>query len=82
MPSTEADYERVFNGISSKIAAKKKDYLPGDKLPTIAALAVEYVTSETTVKTALVLLRQAGWTIGRQGKGTFVAERPPIVADS
>lgn len=78
MPSYEAEYERVFNGVSRKIAARLEGYRPGDRLPTIDGLAAEYDVSGTTVKTALVLLRQGGWTIGRQGKGTFVAENPPV----
>lgn len=76
MPS-ESDRDRVYREVSEKIAARVAGYMPGDRLPTIAALAVEHVTSETTVKNALVLLGRDGWTIGRQGKGTFVADRPP-----
>lgn len=75
MPS---DYERVYAGVSQKITEKVDGYLPGDRLPTIALLAVEYGTSETTVKFALNLLGRDGWTHGRQGKGTFVADIPPI----
>lgn len=75
MPS---DYERVYAGVSEKIGQRLDDYRPGDRLPTIAQLALEYRTSETTVKIALNLLRRDGWTRGHQGKGTFVADEPPI----
>lgn len=71
-----AYYERVYAGISQKIADRVEGYHPGDKLPTIAQLADEYAASQTVVKTALTLLGRDGWTHGVQGKGTFVADRP------
>lgn len=74
MPS---DYERVYAGVSQKITERVEGYLPGDRLPTIGQLALQYETSETTVKFALNLLRRDGWTRGHQGKGTFVADTPP-----
>lgn len=73
-----AEYERVYAGVARKIAEGRRGYLPGDKLPTIEQLADEYRLSQTTVKTALTLLGREGWTRGVQGKGTFVADNPPI----
>lgn len=78
MPS---DWERVHTGISEKIAKGEPGYLPGDKLPTIVQLADQYGTSGTTVKLALFALGREGWTRGQQGKGTFVADDPPIPPD-
>jgi DNA-binding GntR family transcriptional regulator len=75
MPS---DWERVHDGISGKIASGAEGYAPGNRLPTIAGLAAEYATSQTTVKLALTLLGREGWTRGHQGKATFVADHPPI----
>jgi DNA-binding GntR family transcriptional regulator len=75
-----AEYERVYAGIAEKITGGVKGYHPGDRLPTIEQLRVEYDVSATTVKTALTLLGRDGWTRGIQGKGTFVAANPPIVA--
>lgn len=72
-----AEYQRVYDGIAEKIAKGDEGYRPGDRLPTIAVLADEYHVSGTTTKTALTLLGRDGWTRGVQGKGTFVADRPP-----
>lgn len=74
-----AYYERVYTGISQKIASRVDGYHPGDRLPTIAQLAGEYAVAGTVVKTALTLLGRDGWTRGVQGKGTFVADDPPSV---
>lgn len=73
-----AEYERVYAGVVEKIAERAEGYQPGDRLPTINALADEYAVSATTTKTALTLLGRDGWTRGVQGKGTFVAEQPPV----
>lgn len=73
-----AEYERVYAGVAQKITGKAENYLPGDRLPTIVQMAREYDVSQTTVKTALTLLGRDGWTRGVQGKGTFVADSPPI----
>lgn len=72
-----AEYERVYAGVSQKIADGVVQYRPGDQLPTIEQLAAEYLVSKTTVKTALTLLGRDGWTRGVQGKGTYVAAQPP-----
>jgi GntR family transcriptional regulator len=77
-----AFYERVYAGISQKIAGGAEGYHPGDRLPTIAQLAGEYAVAQTVVKTALTLLGRDGWTRGVQGKGTFVADQPPITRSS
>lgn len=76
-----SDWERVHAGISEKIAKREPGYLPTEKLPTITQLAEQYGTSETTVKLALTLLGREGWTRGHQGKGTFVADDPPVPPD-
>jgi DNA-binding GntR family transcriptional regulator len=73
-----AEYERVYDGVSQKIAEGVEGYHPKDRLPTIRSLATEYDVSQTTVKIALTLLGRDGWTRGVQGKGTFVADAPPI----
>jgi GntR family transcriptional regulator len=75
-----AEYERVYDGVSQKIAEGVDGYHPKERLPTIRELAVEYDVSQTTVKTALTLLGRDGWTRGVQGKGTFVAADPPLSA--
>jgi GntR family transcriptional regulator len=67
-------YQLVIDHITSGIASGV--YLPGDKLPTIAQLAEKVGVSQTAVKTALLVLNKEGVVIGRQGKGSYVAERP------
>lgn len=69
------DYQRVVDDIAAKIAAGILK--PGDRLPTIRVMADEYDTSQTTVKTALMLLRQRGLTDGQQGRATFIADPLP-----
>jgi GntR family transcriptional regulator len=76
-----AEYERVYAGVSKKITDGVEGYRPGDRLPTIEQLRVEFGVAATTVKTALTLLGRDGWTRGVQGKGTFVADNPPIPSD-
>jgi DNA-binding GntR family transcriptional regulator len=73
-----AEYERVYAGITEKITGGAAGYAPKERLPTIAELAAEYMVGQTTVKTALTLLGRDGWLRGIQGKGTFVADDPPI----
>lgn len=76
-----AEYERVYAGVTTKIIKGVDGYHPGDRLPTIEQLRVEYRVAATTVKTALTLLGRDGWTRGVQGKGTFVADNPPVPTD-
>jgi DNA-binding GntR family transcriptional regulator len=68
-PSHELVIDYITSGIASGV------YLPGDKLPTIAQLAKNVGVSQTAVKTALLVLNKAGVVVGRQGKGSYVAEQ-------
>ena len=72
--SAPPSHQLVIDYITSSIESGV--YLPGDKLPTIAQLADLVGVSQTAVKTALLALNREGVVIGRQGKGTFVPERP------
>ncbi len=47
---------------------------PDTKLPSRAKLAARYGVSGTTVSRALGLLDYVGLTVGKQGKGVFVAD--------
>lgn len=51
-------------------------YLPGDKLPTEAALSARFGVNRHTVRRALADLEAAGLTHARRGAGVFVAARP------
>lgn len=67
-------YQVVVAYIRARIAAG--EWPPGHQLPTIVQLAELTGTTQTAVKTGLLLLREAGVVRGQQGKGTFVAEEP------
>lgn len=49
----------------------------GDRVPSIAELCAEYQVSAITARRALTDLVQEGLLTSIQGKGTFVAARPP-----
>ncbi|MEE6259212.1 winged helix-turn-helix domain-containing protein [Plantactinospora sonchi] len=76
MPNRPADYQRVINAITEQI--RSGELAPGDKLPTYAQLADQFKISVTTAQNALRILRERGLVEGHQGKGTFVAENPPL----
>lgn len=67
-------HEIVIEWITARIRAR--EYAPGARLPTIARLAELTGTSQTAVKTALMVLRRDGTIRGEPGKGTYVAEAP------
>jgi GntR family transcriptional regulator len=49
---------------------------PGQQLPSITDLVLDYKCSDGTVRAALELLKQQGLVTIRQGKGSYVRERP------
>ena len=51
------------------------EFLPGAPLPSLAALAGEYQTSQSTVRKAIGSLRDEGLVETSPGWGTFVTER-------
>ena len=67
-----ADYQRVIDDIEQQITAGSLS--PGDRLMSIVQLAARYDTSQTTVKSALAILRARGLVRGHQGKGVYVAD--------
>lgn len=70
-----AAYEVILDDIITRIRAGMLK--PGDRLPTIEAMAAQYKTSQTTVKDAMRILRRIGWLRGQQGKAIYVADTPP-----
>lgn len=70
---------QVKNRISYLIGAGQ--YLPGDRLPTVRALAVDLDISYNTVNRAYMDLEREGFISTRKGRGTFVAERREVGAD-
>jgi GntR family transcriptional regulator len=67
------DYQRIIDDVEHQLETGALQ--PGQALPSISRLAVQYGTSQTTVKTALAILRARGLVRGQQGKATYVAER-------
>ena len=55
-------------------------YAPGDRLPTVRALAVDLDISYNTVNRAYMDLGREGYISTRKGRGTFVAERHDLGA--
>jgi len=47
-------------------------YKPGDKLPSVEALAQQYAVGRSTIREALSALKAMGWLDIRHGGGTFV----------
>ena len=66
-------YEQIANAVCQAI--RSGQLKPGDRLPTVRALASDLGVSLTTITTAFKSLAENGWTRGEIGRGTFVAER-------
>jgi DNA-binding transcriptional regulator YhcF (GntR family) len=55
------------------------ELLPGERLPTVRALAVDATLAPNTVARAYRELEEAGYLEGRGRAGTFVVDEPPPV---
>ncbi|MGI5178686.1 winged helix-turn-helix domain-containing protein [Dactylosporangium sp. CA-152071] len=67
--------QRIAEEIKAKI--RTGEYAPGAILPSRPQLAAEYGCSVEPVIRAQEDLERDGWIEIHQGKGVFVAERPP-----
>lgn len=65
-------YLQIMEQIRHRVATG--DWLPGQEIPSIRALAVQIKVSVITVKRAYMELERAGVLVTRQGRGTFVAD--------
>jgi DNA-binding transcriptional regulator YhcF (GntR family) len=54
----------------------RKEYVPGQQIPTCEALATELGANKNTVSKAYRSLAQRGYLMTRAGFGTFVSRRP------
>jgi GntR family transcriptional regulator len=76
-PEYKPDYQRVIDYVAAKIASGEwpKDHKvpPPDEL----ANTLSPPTSAATVRRATDTLKDRGVLYGRQGKGIYVADRPP-----
>jgi GntR family transcriptional regulator len=65
---------RIADDIRAKI--ETGEYPPGTQLATYDELAESYLCSLAVVRKAVDLLRQQGLVVTKQGKGSYVRERP------
>lgn len=70
MSSPQPHWERVADDIANRV--RKGELRPGDQLPSIGALADHYLVGRSTIKTALLTLRQRGVIRGEPGRGTYI----------
>lgn len=66
-------YEQLRRGVIAGIA--NDELAPGDRLPSVRALAVDLGVNLHTVNKAYALLRDDGYITMRRGSGAVVAER-------
>ena len=72
--------EGVFAGKNTvKHLIDRGELLPGERLPTVRALAVDAALAPNTVARAYRELEAAGYLEGRGRAGTFVVDEPPPV---
>ena len=73
-------YQQLYDAIEQGIRAGR--YLPGQKLPSEAALEAEFGTSRITVVRALRELQQRGLVHRRAGSGSYVTDGTSSDANS
>ncbi len=66
-------YLQIVERIKQRVSVG--DWLPGQEIPSIRALAAELRISVITVKRAYYELEREGVIVTNQGKGSFVADR-------
>jgi GntR family transcriptional regulator len=68
-------YIQVASVMRQRIDSKQ--WLPGQKISTLVELEREFQVARVTVRQAVDILCEEGLTHCQQGRGTFVAEKPP-----
>ncbi|MGY0062887.1 GntR family transcriptional regulator [Streptomyces sp. LZ34] len=71
-------HRRIAADLERRIS--EGDWLPGEQIPSRAALAAEYGIHEQTVRLAVTLLRKDGVLEGEQRQRLFVAYPPAVRA--
>ena len=66
-------YEQVRDGLRRLMVTGV--LAPGDKLPSVRALAVDLAINPNTIQRAYAQLETEGYIVSVSGKGTFVAEQ-------
>ena len=72
-------YLQLMEQIRRRIAVG--DWLPGEEIPSIRALAASTRVSVITIKRAFLELEREGVIVTRQGRGTFVADNVELGRD-
>jgi DNA-binding GntR family transcriptional regulator len=67
-------YLQLAQAIRDRVASG--DLAPGERLPSVLALADEFDVAPVTVQKALRILKSEGLVVAYQGHGTFIAETP------
>jgi GntR family transcriptional regulator len=70
------DYQRVAEDIRQQVRDGRLK--PGEQLLSRRALADRYSVSLQVIGSAMILLQGTGWVRGHQGRGTYVADNPPV----
>ena len=68
-------WKRVARSIEESI--RRRDYVPGDKLPTEAEFSRAFMVNRHTLRRALAHLQEKGLVESTQGRGTYV-RRPSL----
>ena len=77
-PRRPVTWSEVERAILLRIA--RKEYTPGQQIPTCEALAAELGANKNTVSKAYRSLAQRGYLLTRAGFGTFISRRPAPVS--
>ena len=70
-------YRQVAEALRDRIQGG--EWVPGERIPTEAALAAEFDVNRLTVRQAITQLRIIGLVDTRQGSGTYVANPVPLL---
>lgn len=73
----KALYVRIYDQLYKKI--KRGAYQMGEKMPSEVELSKEYEVGRSTIREALLLLRENGLIFNVQGAGNYVAENSDLV---
>jgi len=69
-------YTQITGQVKSRILSGTLK--PGSQLPSVRELAVQLTINPNTVARAYQDLEREGWVRTRRGRGTYVADRPPV----
>lgn len=77
-PRRSVSWSQIERAILLRIA--RKEYVPGQRIPTCEAIAVEFGANKNTASKAYRSLARRGYLLTRAGTGTFISHRPVKVA--